>query len=102
MSKPHSIDLLSPPEHEIVVRSIRAHRYAQVNLIAEDIKAAGIEKISRSAIGRYVARVRARDEQTAQPDQNTIVTVVQRSTGTVQVIKTSASAETVMAQIAKI
>lgn len=67
-----------------------------------DIQALGVEGISRSALGRYVPVLKAEDEFKALPHEDTVVTIVERSTGEVRVIKTGASAASIVAQIMKI
>lgn len=102
MGRYHSIDLLPVEQHEQVNQCIRMHRYMNLDAILADIHEQGIEQLSRSALGRYIPQLRARDEMKVAPAEDTIVTIVERSTGEVRVVKTTASAAYVAAQIAKI
>ena len=102
MGRHRSIDLLPTEQREQVNQCIRLHRYMNFDAILADIQKLGIKQISRSALGRYLPNLRAGDELKVAPAEDTIVTIVERSTGEIRVIKTSASAAAVAAQIAKI
>jgi len=102
MGRHHSINLLPIEQHEKVNQCIRSHRYMNIDAILADIQKLGINQLSRSALGRYVPHLRAQDELRVAPGENTIVTIVERGTGEVRVVKTTASAASIAAQIAKI
>lgn len=102
MGKHHSIDCLAPAQLELVKQCIRAHRYMLLDSMLAALCAQGIEGISRSALSRYVPRLKAEDSLKADTDEETIITIVERSTGAVRIIKTGASAATVAAQIEKL
>lgn len=102
MGKHHSIDCLPPAQLEQVKECIRSHRYMLLDRMLSDLRAQGVDGISRSALGRYVPRLKAEDSLRVSSNEDTIVTIVERSTGVVHIVKTSASASTVAARIAKI
>ena len=72
-----------------------------LDAILADVHACGIDTISRSALGRYVPTLKMQDGLQAFTAEETIVTIVERSSGQVRIIKTSASAAMVAAQIEK-
>lgn len=58
--------------------------------------------IHRSTLHRYVADLRESDALCALPDEGTIVTIVERGTGQVNVVKTAATGQAVASLIEKI
>lgn len=99
MGRNSKIELLPAEEQSKVHEIIRAHRYLILDNILEDIKALGIRGVSRSALGRYVPRLKAQDFIKAAPDEGTVVTIVERSTGKVLVVTTAAAADLVAEKI---
>lgn len=80
------------PEHRIVVEdTIRKHNYLGLDEMVVELEKKGI-MITRSTLHRYLQRLEAKDHLLAGPDEATIITIVERGTGEVRVIKTSASA----------
>lgn len=73
-----------------------------LDAILEAILAAGVGEISRSALGRYVPTLKQGDSLKASPEEDTVITVVERRTGEVRVIRISAPADLVAAQIEKL
>ena len=69
-----------------------------VDRIVEDLENEGI-KLARSTVYRHMVILRERDAMTAQPEEDTVVTIVERSTGVVRVLKSSATAESLAALI---
>lgn len=96
MGRIFSIKQLDPHTQLEVDRTIRSHGYVNLDKMLEALTAKGLI-ISRSSLYRYVVDLRARDALTAHPDEGTIITVVERSTGQVRVVKTSMSADSVVA-----
>lgn len=102
MGRIHNIDQLPAAQHDTVLRCIRAHRYINVRSILADIKNQGVNGITSSSLSRYIERVKKADHHLAVPDGDTVITVLQRSTGSVQVIKTGTSAKFVVEMLSKI
>ena len=96
MGRIFSIKQLDQQVQLEVDRTIRSHGYVNLDRMLEALQAMGLS-ITRSSLYRYVVDLRARDALTAHPDEGTIITVVERSTGQVRVIKTSMSADSVVA-----
>lgn len=101
MGRVHSIERLPVDQQSLINNIIRAHHYVVLDNILEDIKAQGLDFITRSTLGRYVPKLKAQDHLKADPSEDTIVTLVERSTGKVLVLKTGVAAELVAAKIAK-
>lgn len=85
----------------IVDRCIRSNQYQDVAGMMGELAAQGIN-IHRSTLHRYVAALRESDALCALPDEGTIVTIVERGTGQVRVVKTAATGQAVSALIEKI
>ncbi|MBD3893910.1 hypothetical protein [Hydrogenophaga sp.] len=51
--------------------------------------------MSRSSLHWYVFALKEKDVNLASPEQGTIVTIVERSTGEVRLVKSAASAESI-------
>lgn len=83
---------------ELADRVIRANQYTNLDAIAVELTAQGIE-CRRAPLRRYVADLRERDTLCGEANEMTIVTIVEHRTGEVRVIRTSASAGAVEAQI---
>ena len=98
MNRISTIKRLDLASRTIVDRVIRSHNYLDVNKIVEELQADGI-KVPRSTLHRYLVGLRERDALCAQPMEDTVVTIVERSTGLVRVIKTSATAEALVTLI---
>jgi hypothetical protein len=81
---------------------IRSHRYIGLDAILADVLKAGVGDISRSALGRYVPALKQRDSLKATPEEDTVITVVERRTGQVRVVRIGAPADLVVAQIEKL
>jgi hypothetical protein len=81
---------------------IRAHSYIQIDVILRALKELGFEGIHRSNLHCYIVKLKAQDALTANPNEGTVITIVERATGEVRVIKSSASAVAIASMIAKI
>lgn len=101
MGRMCKIDQL-PVEQGLVVKNVvRKHRYNQVDAMRAELDGLNIT-VSRSALHRFVLKLKHSDALCANPDEETIVTIVERSSGEVRVIKTSAKAEIVAAVISSL
>lgn len=74
----------------VVERCIRAHSYGSLDVIVDELTGLGV-KLSRSSLHRHAKALRDKDGLCALPEEGTIVTIVERGTGEVRVVKTSAS-----------
>lgn len=98
MSRLSKIQQCDMPTLLAIDRCIRANRYQNIDQIVEQLAAEGIQ-VARSTLHRHMVRLHARDAMTAHPEEDTVVTIVERSTGLVRVVKTSATAEALVAMI---
>ncbi|MCD2164689.1 hypothetical protein [Comamonas koreensis] len=90
---------LIPLALDRVNRIIREHRYVNLSKIQEQLAKDGLD-VKRSTLHRYVVALKKRDALLARPEEDTIVTIVERSSGEVRVVKTAITAEAVAALIA--
>ena len=90
------LKIATRPEHERIAidRTIREHNYLVLDNILSDLEGQGI-KVSRSSLHRYVFALKEKDINLASPEQGTIVTIVERATGEVRLVKSAASAESI-------
>jgi hypothetical protein len=88
------IELLPEAERIAIDRSIREHRYMLLDEIVADLAAQKIA-VGRSSLHRYVVKLREKDATLATPEEGTIVTIVERGSGEVRLVKTAASAEAI-------
>lgn len=102
MGNHFSISRLPAEQQALVNKSIRSNRYRDLDIIMDELSDLGVGGFSRSALHRYLCVLREKDALCAQPEDGTIVTIVERGTGEVRVVKTSASGEAVAALIAGI
>jgi hypothetical protein len=84
------------PEHERIAidRCIREHRYMVLDDIVADLAAHGVT-VGRSSLHRYMVKLREKDATLAAPEEGTIVTMVERATGEVRLVKSAASADAI-------
>ena len=80
------IELLPEAERIAIDRSIREHRYMLLDEIVTDLAGQGIA-VGRSSPHRYVVKLREKDATLATPEEGTIVTIVERSSGEVRLVK---------------
>jgi len=92
---------LSPRENDVVDRTIREHRYVGLDEIVADLEGQGI-RISRTALWRYASRLKQSDSLFFAENEDTVVVIMSRSRGSVQTVKTSASADVVRSLIASL
>ncbi|MDP3519829.1 MAG: hypothetical protein Q8S02_04335 [Hydrogenophaga sp.] len=79
---------LSPEQHVAADACIRLHRYSQIAVIREKLLDQGIA-ISRSALGRYMHKLGQQDGLLMDTTDATVVTIVDRASGHVAVLKTA-------------
>ncbi|ART47586.1 MULTISPECIES: DUF3486 family protein [Acidovorax] len=92
MGRKSAFKSLEPEKQAKALALMRAHRHKSI----DDIRAALIDSedldISRSAVHRMLSKLNARDQMLASAEEHTVVTVVDRITGEVVVIKTAVPA----------
>lgn len=59
-----------------------------------DLAAQGIS-VNRSSLYRYMLKLREKDATLATPEEGTIVTIIERATGEVRLVKSAASADAI-------
>ena len=101
MGRHSNIASLALNQQTQVDQCIRAHRYRNLDFIMEEVETLGISGFSRSALHRYLLKLEKDDALHADPEQSTIVTIIERVTGEIRVVKTSASGFAIAALIAK-
>ena len=84
------------PDHERIAidRCIREHRYMGLDDMVSALAAQGVS-VNRSSLHRYMLNLREKDANLASPEEGTIVTIVERSTGQVRLVKSEASADSI-------
>lgn len=87
MGRISTFKYLTPEQHAKADALIRKHRYAQIDVVHEALTEMGVS-ISRSAVGRYIQKLRLSDGLVMDYKDATVVTIVERSTGNVFVLKT--------------
>ena len=102
MGRISNINRLPGDQQAIVDSCIRQCRYQDLDFILKEVKRLGVPHVSRAGLYRYLVQLKEADSLLADPSQGTIVTIVERSTGEVRVLKTSASAIAIVSMIAKI
>jgi hypothetical protein len=102
MGRRCSIEKLSPELRTVVIDCIRANRHFTLNEIIFSLKERGITEVSRSALQRFLPGLDKKDALCASPNEGTIVTIVERGTGEVRTVKSSASGLAIETMIAKI
>ena len=98
MGRNSAVKKLDLASRSIIDGVIRSHGYLDVDKIVEELGAQGID-LARSTLHRYLVGLRERDSLCAQPLEDTVITIVERSTGVVRVIKTAATADALVALI---
>lgn len=98
MPRASTIGQLSLSEIELVNKLIRASRYRSMNTTLEALRKEGID-VSRSALGRYALSLKRDDGLMASPADNTIITIVERNSGKIRVVKTSAPADAIASHL---
>lgn len=102
MSRISSFYYLSVDHQEGLRACIRSHQYVNLNSMMADLKKRGITGITRSALHRHVVNLKASDALCANSDEGTVVTIIERGSGEVRVIKTCASGLSIATMLEKI
>jgi hypothetical protein len=102
MGRRSNIDKLPPELHSAVVDCIRAHRHFTLDELMSALEELGFSQISRSALHRFFTTLDQRDALCANPNEGTIVTIVERGTGEVRMVKSSASGLAIQSLIASL
>jgi hypothetical protein len=102
MGRISTLFYLSPEHQESLKACIRSHQYVNLDLMMVDLKKRGITGITRSALHRHVVNFKESDALCASPDEGTVVTIIERGSGEVRVIKTCASGLSIATMLEKI
>ncbi|MBB2775044.1 UNVERIFIED_ORG: hypothetical protein HNP28_000315 [Comamonas terrigena] len=98
MGRTSTAKRLTPAAQQALDLAIRASSYIDLDKVRAQLQGGGII-FTRSSLYRYAAKLRARDAMTATPEEGTVVTIVERPSGLVQVVKTSMPGNAVAALI---
>lgn len=99
MPRLSSIRKLEPDIRNQVEAFLVSHPHYSIEKTIVELKKSGLPTFSRSALGRYL---RGRNGAPHTAESQTIVTVVNPQTGSVQILKNPASSEIVGAAVAKL
>ncbi|MBK6567961.1 hypothetical protein [Candidatus Aalborgicola defluviihabitans] len=102
MGRRSNIDKLPPELHTVAIDCIRAHRHFTLDEMMFSLKELGFTQISRAALHRFLPELDKKDALCANPNEGTIVTIVERGTGEVRTVRSSASGLAIQTLIAKI
>lgn len=102
MGRRSSIEKLAPEIRTAVIDCIRAHRHRTLDEIASSLNERGFIGISRSSIHRYLPGLDQRDALCANPNEGTIVLIIERGSGEVRTVKSSASGLAIATLIQKL
>ena len=91
MGRRNSIDKLPPKVRSAVIDCIRAHRHFTLDEIILALEERGFMDVSRSSLHRFLPRLDKNDALLANPEEGTIVTIVERGSGEVRTVNSSAS-----------
>lgn len=99
MSKASNVAYLKPEQRAIVDACIRRHLYVNTAAMVAELAGRDI-KLSKSGLNRYASKLRAGEALHAGTSNATIVIIVERGTGSVTSLTTSASQDVVAALVA--
>lgn len=91
MGRRSTIGKLPPEQRTAVINCIRANRHFTLDEIMFSLKESGFTQLSRSSLGRFLPDLDRMDALCANPNEGTIVTIVERGSGEVRTVKSSAS-----------
>lgn len=94
----HTVQKMTPEQHALTDATIRRFRYVDLDGMLTALKAANV-KISRSSLGRYSQKLRQQDGALMGTPDDTIIVIMERSTGATTTISTSASRAAIIALI---
>lgn len=102
MARKFNIERLPPELYSEVVNCIRAHRHMTIEDIVLAVNKGGLIHTSRSSLHRFLAKLDAKDAICASQEELTIITIVERKTGVVRTVKSSASGLAIELMISQI
>lgn len=102
MGRISRIGSLPEAQQTQVDHAIRSNQYRNLDLILSRLQEQGIPGLSRSGLHRNAGGLKERDAFIANPEHGTVVTIVERGTGEVRVVKTCASGVAITAMIDQI
>lgn len=89
---------LSPEQHAKVDALIRHYRYVNTDAVQQLLEQEGIA-FTRSALHRYMARLKRADGAQLTGDDRTVIVLIDRATGATTTVTSPASKEAVLASI---
>lgn len=98
MGRFYAVNYLTPSQHAAVDACIRRRRFCGLEAILAELAESGI-KLSKSGLHRYMLDMRAKDSLHTGSIDNTIVTIVERDSGTTKTLSTGATAAAIVAMI---
>jgi hypothetical protein len=98
MGRVSHVHYLSPEDQTVVDACIRHHKYVRIDVIRSELLKREIN-ISRSALHRYMVRLQENDGFMMDSSDATIVTIMERSTGRVVVVKTPVKPDALVAHL---
>lgn len=98
MGRNSNIERLSIDQNLAVDACIRRRRFCTLDAILEELTESGIS-VSRAGLHRYMQKLKKRDGLNFGSPNDTVIVVMQRSTGAVFNLTTTASVEVVVAMI---
>jgi len=101
MSRSSKVLYLTPQQRATVDACIRKHHYVNILKIVAHLAEDGIE-LSKSGLHRYAVQLRARDAQHAGTVDDTLVIIVERSTGATTSLTSSASRDAITGAVASL
>ena len=102
MGRRSNIEILEPKLRSAMIDCIRAHRRFTLDEQMSYLKERGFTQVSRSGLGRFLQEFDKKEALCANPNEGTVVTIVERGTGEVRVVKSSASGLAIAALIKNI
>jgi arginine repressor len=98
MGRNSALDHLTPEQRTAVESCIRQHYYVRNTEVSQSLAAQGIH-LTRSTVNRIAMRLREKDGNRSGCDDDTVVVIMERSTGATSIATTSASRDSVLASI---
>ena len=86
-----SIDKMEPQRRAMAINCIRANRHFSLVEIISCLRELGITEVSKSSLHRYLPTLDRKDALCASPNEGTVITIVERGTGEVFTLASSAS-----------
>lgn len=102
MGRRSKIDTLPPELHTAVIDCIRAHRHLTLDEMMSALAERGFNQISRAGLHRFLSTLDDKDALCANPNEGTVVSIVERGTGEVRTVLSSASGLAIATLIKKL